>query len=365
MTVNKITTPPTPQEQIDKINEIIDAKIENKGTQTSEININGSGAGGSYTVSVGYNNVTGNHCVGIGSGQSVTANWATCIGCNTACTAAYATSLGSNATASANAAIQLGYGTNSTAKSLSVGFYDSSTPTNYQLLNGANGLIPDARLSSNIARISDFNHLAYTATCPAITISDGIATWTITHNLSTQNIVTSLYNSSGNEVEKDVLITSNNTISVAWKSSANVSAGDFKIVVLASGGTVSGADTNLSNITNTGKSVIAHDALPSATYNDLTFGASGTQYTAPADGWFFFFGQNSGSNECYIVLINITKGYRTQSQQLNGFGSPNLYMPVNKGDVIEINYGSVGLNTSSGYQSFRFYYANGSSWEAS
>ena len=53
------------------------------------------------------------------------------------------------AQASANYAIQLGNGTNSTASTLAVGF----NGTNYTLLDGT-GLIPDARISSNIARTS-------------------------------------------------------------------------------------------------------------------------------------------------------------------------------------------------------------------
>lgn len=61
------------------------------------------------------------------------------------------TALGYNAVASANYAIQIGNGTNSTASTLAVGF----NGTNYQLLDGTTGLIPDARMSSNIARTSN------------------------------------------------------------------------------------------------------------------------------------------------------------------------------------------------------------------
>lgn len=63
--------------------------------------------------------------------------------------------LGRKAVVSANSAIQLGYGTNSTATTLYIGFrIDSQTTNNWQLLDGTTGLIPDARLSSNIARTS-------------------------------------------------------------------------------------------------------------------------------------------------------------------------------------------------------------------
>lgn len=63
-----------------------------------------------------------------------------------------------NAKSTAKGAYQFGVGTNNTARTLNVGWYDDSvTPStfrNYQLLDGNTGLIPDARISSNIARAS-------------------------------------------------------------------------------------------------------------------------------------------------------------------------------------------------------------------
>lgn len=47
-----------------------------------------------------------------------------------------------------------------------------------------------------------------------------------------------------------------------------------------------GANTNLSNVTATGSSTAAGWAMPSTTYTDLTLGASGATYTAPANGYF-------------------------------------------------------------------------------
>ena len=73
---------------------------------------------------------------------------------------------------------------------------------------------------------------AYTATCPAITISSGEATWSITHNLGTQNVIVTLYDSSGKEIIKNVTVTSANVISVKFKSSSNVTAGSYKIVII-------------------------------------------------------------------------------------------------------------------------------------
>lgn len=63
-----------------------------------------------------------------------------------------------NAVSGAKGAYQFGVGTNSTPRTLNVGWYnDSVSPStfvNYQLLDGDTGLIPDARISTNIARTS-------------------------------------------------------------------------------------------------------------------------------------------------------------------------------------------------------------------
>lgn len=78
------------------------------------------------------------------------------------------TAIGCMASALANGSIQLGGGTNETANTLQIG--------NYTLLNTSTGLIPDARLSSNIARTSQIPSL------------NGYATQTWVQN---QNYITS------------------------------------------------------------------------------------------------------------------------------------------------------------------------------
>ena len=102
--------------------------------------------------------------IGINSKASATA--ATALGNTVTASGSYSTAIGRSVTASANSAIQIGYGTNSTANTLSVGFYNNSTTHyNWQLLNGTTGLIPDDRLSTNIARsseIPDTSNLANT-----------------------------------------------------------------------------------------------------------------------------------------------------------------------------------------------------------
>ena len=68
-------------------------------------------------------------------------------------TASYAIAIGAEAEARGDSSIQLGYGSNLNDMTFYVGFFDT-TPVNYELLDGTTGLIPDARISSNIARTS-------------------------------------------------------------------------------------------------------------------------------------------------------------------------------------------------------------------
>ena len=205
MTVAKITNAPTQKELIDKTNEIID-NLGGGGGSSTDVQINGtsitSGGVANILTNTAYNassnkiatmsdlpstsglantdlsnlSSTGeSHFLknestatnsitilgtpttsGMGSiniGITATAgNNATSLGYIAQASGGSSLAIGSNATASGNSAIQLGTGTNSTGNSLSVGFTQAAT--NYQLLDGTTGLIPDARISSNIARTS-------------------------------------------------------------------------------------------------------------------------------------------------------------------------------------------------------------------
>lgn len=131
------------------------------------INLDAGGSGGIQNTATGTDSLTilgtaatyGNS-INIGSGSSVQNAYSTAIG-NNSSAAKFASALGYSSVASANGSIQLGYGTNSTADTFNVGFYKSVNPVNYQLLDGTTGLIPDSRLSSNIARTSQIS--TYTA----------------------------------------------------------------------------------------------------------------------------------------------------------------------------------------------------------
>lgn len=118
-----------------------------------------------------------------------------------------------------------------------------------------------------------------------------------------------------------------------------------------------GADTDLSNLTATGKSVCANLAMPSDSYDNLTLGASDTYYTAPSDGYFFI-GKTANSGQffnAYIVPANSTNRLLGANRYSNTNGvQAVISLPARKGQRLFITYTASG---STNY--FRFVYAQG------
>lgn len=119
------------------------------------------------------------------------------------------------------------------------------------------------------------------------------------------------------------------------------------------------ADKDLSNSvsswSDTVKIAMAHNAMPSGTSEALTVGASGTTYTAPADGYFEAGGSATANNQSLQLSSSTYINNKGANMQSGDY--IRLYMPVSKGDIATLNYtcGGVGLT---------FIYANGSISEA-
>ena len=120
--------------------------------------------------------------INIGVGSQVTGNYGTAIGAYSFGNASHALGIGNYAKATADYAIQINKGTNSTSNSLYVGFNSD----NYQLLDGTTGLIPDARISNNIARTSAIP----TVNDGTLTIQVGSTSKTFSANQATDESVT-------------------------------------------------------------------------------------------------------------------------------------------------------------------------------
>ena len=102
------------------------------------------------------------------------------------------------------------------------------------------------------------------------------------------------------------------------------------------------------------KDFIAHQSMPSDSYIDLTLGASGTQYTAPADGYVFLRGQTTVAGKAYGITNEIT-GMRNQIRVENSGIDFGVFVPVSVGQKFSVKYEGA---LASGYM-FRFVFVNG------
>ena len=103
---------------------------------------------------------------------------------------------------------------------------------------------------------------------------------------------------------------------------------------------------------------MAHMAMPSDKYIDLELGASGTAYTAPADGWAVAYD--------FVVQTNtILSIFRAQELHLGmrisrptSRSYADCYIPCSKGETFRVEYGDQTGNANT--PKLRFYYAKGS-----
>ena len=116
---------------------------------------------------------------------------------------------------------------------------------------------------------------------------------------------------------------------------------------------------NNMNPSQTAKSTIVGWGMPSSKYIDLTLGASGSTYTAPANGFVTVFG-NFGNANGFLYILDIT-GDRNNcsviSKAISGDWTCAATLPIRKGHTFNVTY---NYNpTSVSYGLFRFYYAEG------
>ena len=91
--------------------------------------------------------------------------------------------------------------------------------------------------------LNDNLNMYYSEENPALTPVEGIATWTVTHNLGTENVNCSLYNGDM-LVLSSVSVTCENVVTVSLNSDTNIPADTYKIVIISNGaGSSSGSDS--------------------------------------------------------------------------------------------------------------------------
>jgi hypothetical protein len=119
-------------------------------------------------------------------------------------------------------------------------------------------------------------------------------------------------------------------------------------------------EEKIANLIPNNSELISSYGMPSGKYIDLTLAATGTEYTAPADGYFWITYEGStattGNIGGWVVFTNKNNGMHMKSWGIYGFGTSNL-LPIKKGEVMKMSFGN---NPFVNNVYFRFYYAEGS-----
>ena len=155
-----------------------------------------------------------------------------------------------------------------------------------------------------------------------------------------------------------------------YKDSSNTSNPSYDI--LHTGNLVTGNGITISEPNSTGVRTIsgpsdeymARMAMPSNRYVNLTLGASGSGYTAPADGYVAFLQKLQKATAAQLSSFNV--GVSSGVRQ--GFGCNRVgtslgastirgFIPVRKGDTFYTSY--TLLDSSFADANLRFYYAEG------
>ena len=123
------------------------------------------------------------------------------------------------------------------------------------------------------------------------------------------------------------------------------------------------ADIDFTNVNNSGSSRGASWAMPSSTYKDLTIGASGTEYTAPANGWVRVAATHANNSnwgglqiEASDSLNRAMCGFRTTTSLSNQ--GEWFTLPLYAGQKFKITFNEFTISI------IRFIYAKGSESEA-
>ena len=92
-------------------------------------------------------------------------------------------------------------------------------------------------------------------------------------------------------------------------------------------------------------------SAPTSQYDDLTLGATGSTYTAPADGYIVC-SLLTTSDGSMVELLNVANGLCSRAPGVTSSLLARVFLPVRKGDIIKANY--TNLNSVN---LFRFIYA--------
>lgn len=111
----------------------------------------------------------------------------------------------------------------------------------------------------------------------------------------------------------------------------------------------------IANMSDSANSYFSGLGMPSNTYTDLTLGASGSQYTAPADGYYFLAKGIADTQYIALTTPSVSSTVFASGSQVG-----SVYVPVRRGEICVPTYSGTGAVSA-----FRFVYASGSESEAS
>lgn len=120
------------------------------------------------------------------------------------------------------------------------------------------------------------------------------------------------------------------------------------------------ADIDASNFNAAGKSLLSGLGMPSSRYIDLTLGASGTSYTAPANGWFRLVKKSTSvGRTIQFNPVELYRGIENSDAWMYQYSSIanqvlTITLPVLKGQKTWCYYGADGDTLV-----FEFIYAEG------
>ena len=301
--------------------------LQNTATGTNSLTISGTATSATSSVNIGATSTAG-------GGYSVA------LGYYAASNGARSTSIGYGARIGASTAdaIQIGNGTNSTAKSLSIGFYNTA---NYILLDGTTGLIPDARISSNIARTSQI---------PSAVTESTVSGWGFTKNAGT---VTSVNNTA--PVNGNVTLTIPDTSNFVSKS-GDTMTGDLllsnctaTIITPATKGTNPNEDI--------WRGIAFNDNTNSDTYSDTRLGniehclsTNGSSHTylraykndktVTTNAFLELTVDSSGNTSC---LVNVTPANNDNSKKI---ATTEFVKTAALGNYVNVNSSIISSSTS-------------------
>jgi len=196
---------------IDITNDVISVAaptLVNKATQTDSVAILTNSTNSAHnTVAIGYAAYCPDYS-GVAVGTNTQGSYmATAVGGSAKATGEGSVALGIDAKASGNYSIQLGKGTNSEANSFYVG---TSSSNNWKMLDSA-GLIPEARISSNIARTSSIPTVDQTYDGTSTNAQSGVAVAQALSSVSVSKDNLSITNNSNNQLQTVGVIDQNDT----------------------------------------------------------------------------------------------------------------------------------------------------------